>query len=200
MGSTELEYCHPGGKCRWAAPRRDPPRGQARLAALAPLPAQGSGGRGSTTVHMGAACPRTCAPGGRLSKEPSSPPLRASLGSAHRGPGSGLHTELHTRQSSPVITPSALGNWCGSSSVWGRPGHCGVLSSPYPVDAESPPQCDNHRSPLTSPGVPWGQNHPPPVMTSRNVTNIADRLLVGQHYPQLGITIPVNQLITHINI
>lgn len=102
LGSTELEYCHPGGKCRWAAPRRDPPRGQARLAALAPLPAQGSGGRGSTTVHMGAACPRTCAPGGRLSKEPSSPPLRASLGSAHRGPGSGLHTELHTRQSSPV--------------------------------------------------------------------------------------------------
>ena len=160
MGSTELEYCHPGGKCWWAAPRRDPPQGEARLAALAALPGQGSGGRGSTTVHMGAACPRTCAPGGRLSKEPSCPPLAHPWGAPTVGQALGW-TRCCTTDRLVRLTPSALGHWCRSSSVRGRPGHCGVLSSPYPVDAENPPQCDNHRSPLTSPGVPWGQNHPP---------------------------------------
>ena len=40
----------------------------------------------------------------------------------------------------------------------------------------------------------------PLVVTIRNVPDIAGHLSVGQNYLPLGITIPVNGLVTHINI
>lgn len=60
-----------------------------------------------------------------------------------------------TKGSEPVSSaPSIL---CGvSRALWGveRP------PCPHPRDAGSPPHCDKHRRPQTSPSVPWGQNLP----------------------------------------
>ena len=56
-----------------------------------------------------------------------------------------------------------LGHLDLDNSLWGAilgTVGCGAALRPHLLNAKSPPQCDDHRYPLTSPVVPCVQNHP----------------------------------------